>query len=472
MSDHRGDPMIADLTTAATATTRRRGRAPMVAAMLLAAGCTAFAAGRLDAMNSASGGAKTPEGAVEAMLDSLDANDILGVLDNLAPGEREVMKDATLDYVDELSRLGVLSDDVDLASVPGFEFSHDGMTYDVEQANERVWLVGITGGEITLGANVADLPLGEVVFDRLDLDEIGPTDTTTIDVAEQTGDEQLRVAVVEDGGAFYVSSYYTVAELAASSEGYTMPSTPIAAAGAATPEEAVRGMVDAAIALDVERLIELTPPDEMAALHDYGPILVQLADEALAEADIESQLDGWTISVDALDFEQAEVTGGVKLLPVRIAVSGSNVEGQEFEVSVSKVDETCVDFSITATEISGGGGIDEASASGSRCASDIYEAFEDADVPIEVQRIAERMVGQLGQVGVATVEVDGLWYVSPSRSVTDLMLVALQGLEAGDIETLIDFLESSMSDLDGDWAEYPDEVVIEEISPATTDPGF
>jgi hypothetical protein len=235
------------------------------------------------------------------------------------------------------------------------------MTYDVEQANERVWLVEMTGGEITLGANVADLPLGEVVFDRLDLDAIGPVDTTTIDVSEQAGDEQLRVAVVEDGGAYYVSSYYTIAELAASSEGYTMPSAPIAAAGAATPEEAIRGMVDAAIALDVERLIELTPPDEMAALHDYGPILVELADEALAEADIESQLDGWTISVDALDFEQAEVTGGVKLLPVRIAVSGSNVEGQEFEVSVSKVDETCVDFSITATEISGGGGLDEAS---------------------------------------------------------------------------------------------------------------
>jgi hypothetical protein len=52
------------------------------------------------------------------------------------------------------------------------------------------------------------------------------------------------------------------------------------------------------------------------------------------------------------------------------------------------------------------------------------------------------------------------------------LLVALQGLEAGDSETLIDFLESSMSDLDGDWAEYPDEVVIDEIAPATTEPGF
>ena len=62
------------------------------------------------------------------------------------------------------------------------------------------------------------------------------------------------------------------------------------------------------------------------------------------------------------------------------------------------------------------------------------------------------MVGQLGQLGVTTVQVDGLWYVSPSRSVTDVLLVALQGLEEGDIETLIDFAETSLEDLSGDWA--------------------
>ena len=63
---------------------------------------------------------------------------------------------------------------------------------------------------------------------------------------------------------------------------------------------------------------------------------------------------------------------------------------------------------------------EETSASDRRCAAGIHEVFDmDADVPIEVQRIAERMIGQLGQLGVATVQVDGQWYVSPrSRSPT------------------------------------------------------
>jgi hypothetical protein len=473
MSERRGDPVIADLTIATPATARRRRRAPIVAAMLLVAGGGAFAAGQLDALSASSGGSKTPEGAVEAMLDSLSANDVLGALDHLVPGEREVIKDATADYVDELSRLGVLSDDFDLSGVPGFEFAYDSMTYDVEQANERVWLVEITGGEITLGANVADLPLGEMLFDRFDLDEVGPTDTATIDIAEEAGDEPLRVAVVEEDGQFYVSSYYTVAELAAASEGHTLPATPIPAVGAATPEEAVRGMIEAGLDLDVGRVIELTPPDEMAALHDFGPILVELADEALAESDIESELDGWNVSIDALEFEQVDVTGGVKLLPLRIAVSGADAEGREFEASASKVDATCVEYSIAAREVRDDDSTEKASASGRRCAADIYEVFEDADadVPIEVQRIAERMIGQVGQLGVTTVQVDGQWYVSPSRSVSDALLVALQGLEQGDIETLIDFAETSLEDLSGDWAEYPSDVVIDEVSPPTTD-GF
>lgn len=419
---------------------RRRGSAAVAAATLFVAGGGAFAAGQIEALGAADGGAKSPEGAVEAMFESLSQNDVLGVLDHLAPGEREVVKDATVDYVGELSRLGVLSDDLDLSAVPGFEFSYAGMTYAAEQANERVWLVEVTGGTMTVGVNTAELPVGDLLFERLELATTSTSETATVDIAEQLGDDELRVAVVEDGGSYYVSSFYTAAELAAASAGYTMPAAPIPAAGAATPEDAVRGMIDAATELDVAGLIALTPPDEMAALHDYGQILVELADDALAESDIESDLDGWTFSVDALDLEQVEVTGGIKLQPTHIAVRGADDEGRRFDASATKVDETCVDYSLTAVDVPEGGAPDEVAMSGQACAADIESAFGDSDVPIEVQQIAERMVGQLGRLGVVAVEVDGLWYVSPSRSVTDVLLVAMEGLEGGDLETLWDYV--------------------------------
>ena len=448
MSDSQGDLVIAELTTRSTRSTRRRGRAPFVAATLLVASGTAFAAGQLDAMSTAAGGGKTPEAAVEAMFASLSENDVLGVLDNLAPGEREVIEDATIDYVDELTRIGVLSEDVDLAGVPGFEFAYDGLTYEVEQANPRVWLVEITGGQLTIGVNTAELPVGDLLFDRLDLDTNSFTETTTVDIAE-VADEEVRVAVVEEDGAFYVSSYYTVAELAASSEGYTLPATPIPAVGAESPEAAVRGMIDAAIDLDVARVIELTPPDEMAALHDYGPILVDLAEEAIAESDIESELD----EVDDLDRHarlragrgdrrHQAASGADRGQRQRCRGSPVRGVGDEGRRVVRRLRRQRHRDSLRRRS-------EQVSASGRACAADIQDAFEDSDVPIEVQAIAERMVAQLGQLGVTTVEVDGLWYVSPSRSYADVLLVALQGLEAGDVETLWDYAESTSSTMIG-----------------------
>ena len=118
------------------------------------------------------------------------------------------------------------------------------------------------------------------------------------------------------------------------------------------------------------------------------------------------------------------MTGGIKLQPTHIAVSGADTEGRGFDVSATKVDETCVDYSVTAVEVRDGGAPDEVAMSGRACAADITEAFEGSDVPVEVQAIAERLVGQLGQLGVVTVEVDGRWYVSPSRTLTDVLLVA------------------------------------------------
>jgi hypothetical protein len=423
--------------------TSQRRLASIAAAVFVASG-GAFAAGQLDALSDAAGGADTPEAAVDAMFQSLGENDILGVLDQLAPGEREVLRDATVDYVEELTRLGVLSEGLDLEGVPGFEFSSADVTYDVQQANDRVWLVGITGGELTLGANIAELPLGEMLFERLDLESVEAPETITVDLAEAVAaDEPPTVAVIEEDGQYYVSTFYTVAELAASEAGFDMPATPVQPAGAASAEEALRGMIDAGLELDVAGLIGLTPPDEMAALYDYGQILVDLADEAIAEEGIDAQLAQLEISIDTLEFEEVPVTGGTKLLPVRIGVSGVTPEGQDFAASVAKVDDTCVEYEFSVSELSDAGGTQEGTVSGSYCAGDIRQVFEGSDVPPEVQQIAERAVAQLGQVGVVATEVDGQWYVSPTRSFSDLLLVALQGLEAGDIETLIDFAEAS-----------------------------
>lgn len=410
--------------------------AAVAAVAVLGAG--AFAAVQLTGGSGSSGGSDSPEAAVQSMFEALEQNDIIGMLDHLAPGEREVLKDQATDLVNEGKRLGLLSEDTTLDNVPGFALDFEGVEYDIEERNDRLSMVTLTAGSVTTSGSFGDLPLGDVLLDRVG-DELPPdAPEQTVDIADlqAEGGSLPQIGVIEQDGKWYVSAFYTSAELAAVAGGYTMPEDPIPAVGAASPEDAVTEMVEAAFNADVERVIELTPPDEMAALHDYGQILVDMAAEQVqpGESLLGSDFD---VTIDEYEFETTDVTGGTKVLPshVKFTVTGTNdSEGDGGTVEVTKVDDTCVEYSVVGTE--NGEPLDQ---SGRYCADDVREPLEEEGTPSEVIDIAVRMTGQLGQLGVVTVEVDGEWYVSPSRTFYDPLIVAARGLEPGDIDILADF---------------------------------
>lgn len=407
--------------------------AAAAAAVVVVAG-GAFAAVQLTG-GSASGGAPDPESAVDSMLAALEDNDIVGMIDAMAPGEREVMQDSLNDYVDELTRLGVLSDDTDLKKVPGFTVDFEGMQYAVDERNDRVSLVEITGGDVTFSTQLAELPLGDVITDRIGGDYPEDAENETVDIGEAlaSGDgDPLRIGVIDDDGRWYVSFFYTVAELAASDAGYEMPEDPIPADGAGSPEEAVVEMVQAIAASDVTRVIELMPPDEMAALHDYGEILVEQAEggeigEAMGAEDL-------SLEIDEYEFDTTEVTGGTKVLPTRL-VATLSAEGDTVTIEATKQEGACLEYAVTGPDI------DE---SDTVCAEDLRDPIEeDGELPPDLVDLAVRQVEQLAEIGVVTVEVDGKWYVSPLRTSNDLFLLTLRGMEDGDMQSLIDFADAS-----------------------------
>lgn len=407
--------------------------AAAAAAVVVVAG-GAFAAVQLSDSGSASGGADTPDAAVDQMLASLEENDIVGMIDALAPGEREVTQDSLNDYVDELKRLGVLSDDANLEDVPGFLVDFQAMEYQVEDRNDRVSMVEITGGEVTFSSQLAELPLGDVILDQVggDMPEDAPEQTVDIaDAMAESGGDALRIGVINEDDRWYVSSFYTVAELAAESGGYEMPAAPIPAVGADSPEEAVVEMAQAIGGTDVNRMIELTPPDEMAALHDYGQILVDMADDEVSDA---LGTEGLQVDIEEYEFDTTDVTGGTKVVPTRL-VATLAAEGEEVRIEATKQEGSCLEYSVTGADV------DE---SDTVCADDIRPLLEDqGDLPPELVDLAVRELGQLSEIGVVTVEVDGAWYVSPLRTYNDLFLVAMQGMEDGDLEALLDFAQNS-----------------------------
>ncbi len=94
---------------------------------------------------------------------------MLGVVDVLSPGERDVFRDPLVDLVGELTRLEVLSPDADLSRILGL---------DVEFSNESVTSVSTNVPDIT---NI-DLRADAVVTvdgAQLPIGDLSPTTSTT-----------------------------------------------------------------------------------------------------------------------------------------------------------------------------------------------------------------------------------------------------------------------------------------------------
>lgn len=245
---------------------RRRRTATTVAlgigvAVAVVAGVVALATLTSD------GGSATPEAAVRKMADAVANEDVLGALDALVPAEREVVRDRLFDITAELGRLGVLEDKVDLAHVRGADVTVSGLELTTEPLSDDLAAVLVTGGSAGLSFTPADLPAGPLFDDFLRSPE-PVRDTTPLG-----DDDDVRVVTVREGGDWFVSLGYTLAESVRrdSDAGELRVDKAVTPKGAGSPERAVEEFAAAAAALDTRRLVELAAPGESAALQTYAP---------------------------------------------------------------------------------------------------------------------------------------------------------------------------------------------------------
>ena len=110
--------------------------------------------------------------------------------------------------------------------------------------------------------------------------------------------DTATLVTIKDGDGWHVSLWYSVAEAARKDAGKPAPEfgQGVEAKGADSPEAAVEELFASMGTLDVRRMIELTPPDEMAALHDYAPLFL---DDAEAAAPAGEHWSGRIFMIDA-----------------------------------------------------------------------------------------------------------------------------------------------------------------------------
>ena len=328
-------------------------------------------------------GGNTPEDAVRSLVAAAEAHDGLGVIESLLPAERDVLRQPVRDIVGQLERLQVVKPGVDLRNVPGVETHVTGLTLSTEVLADNVADVSVTGGTVTVAADAGQLKGSAIAVDAK------PTTETT-----NLADEHVVVATVKDGGRWYVSLTYSLAEAARHEAKKPVPTFGhgVAAKGADSPEAVVRDAVNAAVAFDVRRLIELTPADEAAALHDYAPLFITDAEKAAAD------LRGHTGAINVTRLDLSSSTSGDT---ARVKIAGFQLnwpaDGRLYSVDW---DGKCLTIK-PAPE-----------GQPTLCADPSKPSLIPANVNFTV----------------TTVRRDGQWYVSPTATFLGLLVAGLKAL--------------------------------------------
>lgn len=381
---------------------------------------------------SDTGGADTPEEAVQAMYEALATEDFVTLAEMIEPTERRTLVAPSLELAAEMQRLGLLADTDDPDDpVPGFEVEFTGLEVTSEMVTDDIARVRFDSGVSTASVDSADLPWGPVILDRLSADEVHELFSFTDSSAQAVGggDDGDAVAVVRRDGRWYVSLWYSVAELGRTEAGEAFPSErgpqPV---GSETPGEAVRAMMDAIATFDAEGVISTMDPEETAALYDYAPLFLTELDAEFDSIREQTEVRFERLDVaEVIDGDDAVVTiggGSVNVTTVDLDVSfewsaktaalEGMIDGDPVDMT-AEFDGECLSYSLTI------GGETESDRD---CDESYAGAFGVGESIFEPE--------------FRTRKVDGQWYVSPTSSMMQPILEQVRMVEREELEAWID----------------------------------
>ncbi|MBV9934607.1 MAG: hypothetical protein JO367_09935 [Actinobacteria bacterium] len=400
-----------------------RGRGPLRLAAIWI-GIVAVLAGTVVAvvLANSGGGTNSPTAAVQKLVNAAADVDTLGMLDSLPPSERNALQGGLVDVTNELKRLKVLSADTDLHKIKGLDFKFDNLEYKTTPLADGITTVEITAGTAHNTINVKALPMGDFLHKMFDQQLKDSPDSQTNSSSIDTGSPVSMVTVKEDGH-WYVSLAYTIAEAARKDAGRPAPNFGhgLQARGEATPEKAVESMLRSFTTLDVQRMLELLAPDEARALDDYAPMFLDDAKKSAADAasNFKATIDDIKLSSDksgdTATVHLSSVAFSVQIEKVRFSVKA---EGQCADVSVNGL--SVRDMADLPPQLKGG--------KGHFCQNDAQTKDALGFLPD-----FSKLHG-----GIITVQRNGSWFVSPTRTFFGAMTSVLRTLQPADLQKAVD----------------------------------
>ncbi len=376
--------------------------AVVIGLLAMVAGAVFFAR----SLGKAEGGADTADAAVRRLFDALSNEDLLGMLEALPPSERDPLRSSLPQLTSELGRLGILRSDLNLSDIAGVELAFSGLRLASTAIGPGVTSVAVTAGRSTYRVDPQRSPLGDFVRQLLP-----PDMAKVVEGEDDLADDEITLTAVRENDRWFVSLWYTVAEDARGDAPPPNFGNGLIARGASSPEQAVEELLRSASVLDVRRLIELMPPDEARALHDYAPLFLPQAEEAISEA------------------------RGMFNAQIRELEVSSRRSGQTAAV---KVDKISFRAEVPSLGISADFDGECMTTTGEFFGTDEPQRLcgDEVQLPPGLPRLPTP------DIGIIAVARDGAWYVSPTRTTLEGVISLLKSLDRDMLEAFKEMVAS------------------------------
>jgi len=378
-------------------------------------------------------GSATPEEATRSMFAAIETNDVLGVLEQLPPGERKSLRDELPTIGTELTRLGLLSG-FDLRDAGDLQVRFRDVALTATPLADSMAAVEIVGGSAEVTLPPGPSPLTDRAREVLERDFDVKIDGSARTVHHDFGTEPLRLIAVREGGGWHVSIAYSVADALRVRAGLPLPEVGEGkgpeAIGSNTPDQAVSDLIDAYADGDPQRTITVLYPDDARALYDYAPVFVPTAradaERVAADGTFEVQRNKLETSVDGTDSTRT----------VRITALDLDIRDELKKIHLT-YDGRCFHTDYRLAD-----------------ADPPYVSYDFCDGhtpgPDERMRPRDNPLSSLAIFGggadlptFTVVERNGRWFISPVRTMLESIVQSLRALQPGDVDAFADRLAAS-----------------------------
>lgn len=351
-------------------------------------------------------GASSPQAAVGNLLSALSQGRYDQALLDLAPGESSALSYPVDNFLSQLIRLGIVTPSTSLSHVPGVSVVFSNPTYTVTSIGNGIDFVQFTGGTVTGTATPSQLPIGATLQPVL-----GPVVGNAAPVTKTSplaSSPNAGLATVEQGGHWYVSLGYSIAEAARRSRNLPLPASmfDIASSGDSSADAAVKDFVQSAVEFDWEHVIALTPPDEEPALRDYASLFLRKVHEPRVK-----------LTVDNLSTRDEAKPDGTMVRLTAVKIEGS------FASTHFTYQNGCISVDSIATI--------------QFCRSNMLQYIRSAHLPAAAADLVSILLSLRPDTGIMTVREGGKWYVSPVRTYLDDYDALLAALSRSDAERIV-----------------------------------